>query len=211
MSDNLIYSYPDQPEEFEKFFKNDVKQRKNKNKIFGVFTVGILLFFLCYCIPAFEKIDWIFLLIAVILAVIFYFYARQTAKNSILTLLSINAVNDKMTLTYYSGKTKKVLQIYYDDIESARFSDDSYTKFQIAFVENKRSFIKEFDMDGKETVPLNKNLFLFSIRPMSYEQYFFLYVAEYLFTIKGFYKTKKFFKRFGHEQEYIEKLESESE
>jgi hypothetical protein len=208
MSEELIYSYPQDGDtsEFEEIFqKAYAVKSKNLRKIL-IMSCTAFLFFLLYSLPIFAKIDWLFLILGIAILIFSLLFAKQVKKESGFTLLGIVADEEQMRLTYFSGKSKKTLTVFYEDIRSARFTDDDFTSFQIVFENSDKSFVKEYDLNGNEISPLSRNLFIFSLNPESYEQYFFLYVAEELFTVEKLKKTKKFFKRFGNAQEYIDRI-----
>lgn len=210
MNNDFVYMYP--TEESRKIFEEDLNQNNGNNvkdkKIVTALLGAVIGFFVLYWIPFFTKFDIAFLISAAFCMILLSFYLKQSSSSPYSTALSIEAYEDYMKLEYFKNKTKKTLQIYYEDIVDSRFSDNDYTSFQIAFTNNNRSFMKEYDRNtDKEIDSLYDNLFLFSLNPFSYEQFFFLYIAEDYFTIKKFYKTKKFFKTFGNQNEYLEKLE----
>ncbi len=208
MSEELFYSYPQDGDtsEFEEIFQEAYAAKsKNLRKIL-IMSCTAFLFFLLYSLPIFAKIDWFFLILGIAILIFSLLFAKQVKKESGFTLLGIVADEEQMRLTYFSGKSKKTLTVLYEDIRSARFTDDDFTSFQIVFENSDKSFVKEYDLNGNEISPLSRNLFIFSLNPESYEQYFFLYVAEELFTVEKLKKTKKFFKRFGNAQEYIDRI-----
>lgn len=210
MNDSFVYKYP-ADESKEAFEKAVIREDEGRDKkITAVLLTPVVVFFILYCIPLFEKIDLLLLFCAMLSAAILSYYIKRTSGNTYSTALSIAAFDEQMVLEYYKKNSKKVLHIYYEDITDARFSDKDHTKFQIAFVKNSRSYAEEYDRKSGEKIPLfYDNLFLFSMNPYSYEQFFFLYMAEDHFTIKGLHKTKKFFKAYGNKNEYLERLEQE--
>lgn len=164
-----------------------------------------------YLLPAFKTVSIFFLFISLIAGIFFTGYAKQIVNTRYTNALAIEAYEEHMILTYYDKNSKRTLHIYYEDIIQARFSNNKYTGFQILFSENDRSFITETNLFSEEIIkPLYNNLFLFSVNPLSYEQFFFLYIAEELFEIKKFNKTKQFYKAYGSKEEYLEMLEGES-
>ena len=208
MNENYVYIYPtdDTAEEFKNQFA--VSENKNDKKIMVALIGAAVFFFILYFIPILEKFDFAFLICAIICGIFLSSFLKYSSNSVYKTALSIKAYEDYMTLEFYKRKTVKKLNIYYEDITDARFSDNNQTSFQIAFVPNAQSYMKEYRIENNEEIQsLYENLFLFNINPNSYEQFFFLYIAEDYFTIKGFHKTKKFFKKYGTQNEYLEKLE----
>ncbi|SDA31104.1 hypothetical protein SAMN02910447_03337 [Ruminococcus sp. YE71] len=208
---DYYYKYPEDEEIIEEHFKEKLrKESKNKKKI-AIIVGENLVLLLLFLMPFLEKISSLFLILIVIQVVFFFYYFKTKAQKEAVTMLSIEAYEDKMRLSYYNGRRKKVLNVSYEDIVSARFSDDEYTKFQIGIAETSNTFIEEFDiLSGKKLMPNTDNLFLFSINPMSYEQFFFLYAVDELFTINGFERSKKFLKQYGNADDYLAAL-NESE
>lgn len=214
IDEDIIYAYPesilDEENEVsdENFFISSGLNKSGRLKIF-VLTALLTVFLLLYCIPAFESIDYIFLFTAAVLAVFLYLFVKQIGRNLTLTMTSILALREKMSVIFHCGSLKpimKELEVYYEDIETARFLDGNYTKLEIIFKQNGRSFARETNMLNGFTTNIG-GAFFFSVREFSYEQFFFLYIAEDLFTMKKLHKTKRFYKRFGNKREYLERLE----
>lgn len=206
--EEYYYKYPADGNEEEEYIEQLNKNIKNK-KLITIIIGENLVLFLLYLMPFFGKLSSVFLFLIIAQAVFFfYFYKTKSIKNG-LTMLSVTAYEDRMKLEYFSGRRKKVLYAEYRDIVTARFSDDNYTKFQIGIVETDSTYIEESDLlTGEKYAPNMDNLFLFSIRPFSCEQYFFLYAADELFDIQGFDRNKKFLKQYGTASEYLEALEN---
>lgn len=207
--EKYIFKYPaaDDLSGFDEAYATAMENKRRAAKKFIALIGAALTAFALYCIPVFQKIDTLFLLMLVIIVLYLFFSARQFVNKSELNLLAITAGEEDMELTYYHGQSKKVLHIKYADIRSARFSDENYTSFQITFEPNEHSYLEEYDLKGNKLNVICNGLFLFNINEKSYEQYFFMYVADKLFTIEKFDRNKKFLRKYGSAGEYLKQLE----
>jgi len=207
--EKYIFKYPaaDDLSGFDEAYVAAMDNKRRAAKKFIALIGAALTAFALYCIPFFQKIDTLFLLMLVMIVLYLFFSARQFVNKSELNLLAITADEEDMELTYYHGQSKKILHFKYADIRSARFSNDNYTSFQITFEPNEQSFVEEYDLKGNKLNAVCNGLFLFNINEKSYEQYFFMYVADKLFTIEKFDRNKKFLRKYGSSGEYLKRLE----
>jgi hypothetical protein len=210
MTENLIYKYPGDGDL--SYFKSEISANYEKRRTLTrkSLIVGAAVIIVFGLLSLLFKFTDLYIFLMVIYAFFSLLFLKGAFANGETTALAIEAKDEKMKLTYFNKSDVTECEIYYEDITFARFSDDDYTSFQIAFSHNCGSYYKKFDVQGNEKEVLNPNLFLFRINPESFEQFFFLYVAEELFMIRKFQKTKKFFKKYGNKQEYLERI-SESE
>lgn len=207
--DNLNYEYPSSEygEMFEEEINKMKKGYKKAVKLSLIFLLAGIAFFAAYSLLISFKYAYVLLIlfIAMLLISVYSFKASQSAGG--FHFLKIKAYDERMELVYYTSRRKTKLEVYYEDIITAQFSDKNHTGFQIVFADNDRSHITTFDEKNRITDNLNNNLFLFKINPMSWEQGFFLYFAEQYFEIDGFEFTKKLKRKYGSAEKYFENLE----
>lgn len=215
MNNNLIYQYPteDYLNEYEKNFKSYYKKQK-RNVILSIsfLILGCICFAVYSLFYRYESAKYI-LVISILFLFAGFLLLKSSVKNSSPHQLAIEAYEDHMTITYYTyGKfSKRILKADYNDIISARFTNNEYSGFQISFNKTAGTYLKSFDRKGREIKNAIDNLFLFSINPMSFEQGFFLYIANDLFSIDKFKFGRKELKKFGTQEEYFYRLEDEME
>ncbi len=207
--EEYYYKYPADGNEAEEEYIEQLNKNIKNKKLITVIIGENLVLFLLYLMPFFGKLSSVFLFLIIAQSVFFFYFYKTKSLKLGLTMLSITAYEDRMILEYYNGRRKKVLYANYKDIVTARFSDDEYTKFQIGIAKTDSTYIEESDLlTGEKYTPNMDSLFLFSIRPFSCEQYFFLYAADKLFDIQGFDRNKRFLKQYGTASEYLEALEN---
>lgn len=210
---DLIYQYP--IEDFKSFFEETFKKSTEKNRKSYLNSIAFFLLatsgFLVYSFFPSIKISKFLFLASIVFLIISFVILSSTAKKSSPHQLSIDAYDDEMILTYYSDGRyfKRTLHICYEDVISARFSDNDYTSFQIAFKESEATKLISYDKNGSIINNSMNNLFLFKLNPYSYEQGFFLYYANNFFKINGFNDGKKVEKRYGDSEKYFSKIDNE--
>lgn len=208
--DSLIYMYPDRDSEEQ--FKETIKaMRTSFNKAvkfsFALFMIDAIFLGAYFMLSSYKHSIVLLLAAAAAYAIGTYSY-KATMKRGGFHQLKITAYEDHMELTYYLARYTKKLNVYYDDILSARFNDSTQTGFQIIFAGVGDSYLKTYNKNDKEIENTVENLFVFKLNPQSWEQAFFLYIADDYFDIQGFDFTKKLERKYGATiEEYIKRLE----
>ena len=213
--EDIIYQYPEESKAqiFEDVF---YKSKRNRDRFFKksmIFFAVSLVFLILFSIPVLNKFNVVFL-IAFVLCLLIGMHILKGLTASIMHLCGINALADRMTITYYSFQkaSKRVYQIKYSDIVKARFSDSEFTSFQIIFKPTKDTFEEDYN-DKKERIDdekLKTNLIILKLNKGTYEQGFFLYVAKSLFEIDKF-KASKIEDKYGTAEAFFGALAEREE
>lgn len=212
MENELVYQYPmqDQIQNYENYFKEEYTKNKKVLRRLAYMIIGFLLSFTLYCVPIFESVSTVFLVISIIILVLIFLFAKGVTNKRSLHFLSINADEERLILTYYTQAKyyKREYVIPYDKIISCRFVNSDYNKVQFVLKNTECKYYNfNNEVDKKETVAF----MVFSINPLSYEQAYFLYVAKNYFTIKGYDITDKILKKYGNAVEYFQMLQEGSD
>ncbi len=204
MDDNNFFEYPysEFREDMEHDFTENVKVKKKLfYKNVGIIAAGIV------CMLLFVlSLPSIFLWLGIILLIVGSVLFKNTSKHNE-HLLEIYAGERKMELVYFTDgyRFKRVLNIAYEDILRAEFTNNSYERFRLCFKNSEITKLRSFTFKGNEIEePLDK-MIEFDLVPNSLEQGFFLYLASSCFTIRN-YNKKKIEKKYGTAEEYFENI-----
>ena len=212
MENELVYQYPmqDQIQNYENYFKEEYMKNKKVLRRLAYMIIGFLLSFTLYCVPIFESVSTVFLVISIIILVLIFLFAKGITNKRSLHFLSINADEERLILTYYTQAKyyKREYVIPYDKIISCRFVNSDYNKIQFILKNTECKYYNFNDEIDKTDVV---TFMVFSINPLSYEQAYFLYVAKNYFTIKGYDITEKLLKKYGNADEYFQMLQEGSD
>lgn len=211
--DDLMFEYPidDEYENDRYALINNIKNKRKDNKITVTLLLALLISLILFNLPFFKSVSFVFVLITVLSLVGLYFKARHAMKYEINNYVRISAYSEYMMITHYNNNKRKELKVKYSTITDARFSE-KYHRFQIAFINDNFNLCEVYDAVTNEKLSCEiENLFSFPLGDNSYPQYFFFYIAENFFTINDFHKTKKWFKKYGNQNEYYDNLVGEEE
>ena len=208
----LVYQYPvdEMLGSYEDYFKQEYRKNKKvlRNLIF--LCLGCLVSFSLYCVPALSRFSTAFLIVSIVILVVTFMFAKAITNKKSLHFLSINADEERLKLTYYTQARhyKREYNIKYKNIVSCRFCNSDFTKIQFVV---SRTKCKAYDIYDTEISNEPVTYLVFNINPLSYEQGYFMYVADKFFEIKGFEMTNKLIKKYGNADEYFNYLQEGSE
>lgn len=207
----LIYQYPvaEMRENYEDYFKQEYRRNKKTLHILAYMSIGFLLCFTLYSVTSSSRLSSVFLIVGVVVLLLTFMFAKGVANKRSLHLLSIDADEKRLKLTYYTQQKyyKREYEIPYNRILSCRFANNDYTKIQFVLKNTKSYFYNiNNEVDKTETT----SFMVFNLNPLSYEQGYFMYVADKYFDIKGYQLTNKIIKKYGNMEEYFEYLQEGS-
>ncbi|MBR1421914.1 MAG: hypothetical protein IJ571_00530 [Ruminococcus sp.] len=207
---NIIYQYPEESNSnrFENAFYEAKKNRdKQFKKAIIAFFISVI-FLILFALPALNKFSTVFLICFILLLVV-GMHILKALTASITHLCGINALENDMTITYYSFNraSKRVYHIRYEDIVKARFSDSDFSAFQIVYKPSNESYEEDYNDKGEriDDEKLKTNLILIKLNKGTYEQGFFLYIAKTLFKIDAF-KASKVEDKYGTAEAFFQAL-----
>lgn len=212
---NIVYQYPEESN-FNRFENAFYEAKKNRDKQFKkamiVFLISVV-FLVLFALPVLNKFSTFFLICFIVLLLV-GMHILKALSVSITHLCGINALENDMTIIYYSFNraSKRVYHLRYEDIVKARFSDSDYTSFQLVYKPSKESYEEDYNDKGEriDNDKLKTNLVLLKLNKGSYEQGFFLYIAKTLFKIDAF-KASKIEDKYGTAETYFQALADEEE
>lgn len=207
----LIYQYPveNMLGDYEDYFKQEYQKNKKVLRNLMFMCIGFLISFTLYCVPALSSFSTLFLIVSIAILVVTFMLAKAVTNKKNLHFLSINADEKRLKLTYYTQAKhyKREYNIMYKNIVSCRFCNSDFTKIQFIV---SRTKCKAYDINNIEISNEPVTYLVFNINPLSYEQGFFMYVADKFFDIKGYKLTNKIIKKYGDADEYFDYLQEGS-
>ena len=204
----LIYQYPieEMRGSYEDYFKQEYRKNKKTLYILAAMFFGALVSFMVYTSATSSRFSSIFLIIGIIILVLLSMTAKGITSKRSLHFLSINADEKCLTLTYYTQAKsyKREYIIPYNRILSCRFVNKDFTKIQFVLKNTKCNY---YNLNDEIERTDSTAFMVFNLNPLSYEQGYFLYVADKYFDIKGYQLTNKIIKKYGNMEEYFEYLQ----
>lgn len=207
----LIYQYPvdEMLTSYEDYFKQEYRKNKKVLRNLMFMCLGFLACFTLYYVPALSRFSTLFLICSIIILVITSMFAKAITNKKSLHFLSINADEKRVILTYYSQAKnyKREYIIPYNRVLSCRFVNKDFTKIQFVLKNTKCNY---YNMNDEIEKTDSTAFMVFNLNPLSYEQGYFMYVADKFFDIKGYQLTDKIIKKYGNADEYFEYLQEGS-